>query len=408
MKRIRSQVLDSLIDEMVQNQEAHKLKVQVGNDEVDKSIARVAQGNGMQVEQIFKVIEGGGVTRKTWQDQIRSDIAWQKLIQGRFGARVVVSPEEIKAVLERTRATASKMQYLVSEIFLAVDSPEQEPTARRNAENVVSQIKQGAPFPALARQFSQSSSAAAGGDMGWIVEGQMGDEVDAKLKTMSPASISDPIRAAGGFYIIALRQKQKPADPNAKPEAEAPEAPPPQHAAARPSGPPKVKVIKGPSAQIHLSRLLIPLTAGASKAKQEAVREKAIALYRGVNGCKNLSAIAQSQGAQAVSIGAVNFKDLQPEFRKIIEQTPNGRATPPLRSNQGIEMFVICSGGAVVQVENQGSPMAGPGPAPAVKAFKMPTEKEIENRLFSQQLAMHARRYLRDLRRDATIDIREQ
>jgi peptidyl-prolyl cis-trans isomerase SurA len=100
-------------------------------------------------------------------------------------------------------------------------------------------------------------------------------------------------------------------------------------------------------------------------------------------------------------LGSITVKDMAPQFIKILEQTPNGRATPPLRGASGVELFVICSGGMIPAPGMQ----TGGGPK-VVKAEEV-TKESIENRLFNQELSMLARRYLRDLRRDATIEMRD-
>jgi peptidyl-prolyl cis-trans isomerase SurA len=156
--------------------------------------------------------------------------------------------------------------------------------------------------------------------------------------------------------------------------------------------------------RLSLATIQFTLSASSSKEKQEKVRNSAIKLFQTVNGCGNLSALAKAEGATTVPLGQVSIKDLAADFRKILEKTPNGRATPPLRSASGVQMFVICSGGmvpgrdAVVQQQPQGE---------TIHAFQMPTREEVQNRLYNQELSMMARRYLRDLRRDASIDIRD-
>jgi peptidyl-prolyl cis-trans isomerase SurA len=119
-----------------------------------------------------------------------------------------------------------------------------------------------------------------------------------------------------------------------------------------------------------------------------------------VNGCSSAGAIAKSHGGRFEMIGNMNVGDVAEQFRKILGETPNGRSTPPLRSAAGVEMFVICSGGM------QPAVTAGGGSQTVVEAEKV-TKEEVENRLYSQELSMLARRYLRDLRRDATIEMRD-
>jgi peptidyl-prolyl cis-trans isomerase SurA len=403
MAQIRPQVLRTLIDEMLQTQEAFKYKVQVQNDEIDKQLARLAASNNMQVGDIFKALEQAGVSRSTLQSQMRADIAWQKLVQGKLAPRVVVNQDEVNEALARAQANATKAQFMVSEIFIAADQPGEEAAAMKTAQTIRNQMQQGAPFSALARQYSQSASAGNGGDIGWVSEGQLDEALNSRLVKMRPGTISDPITVEGGVYILALRQKQTAA--GTKPT----DADQPQEIPVGPAAPGEVKIISGPQAQISLTQLMIPLDPAASKEKQESARQKAIALFRGANGCgAGLNQLVKSVGGvQSVSMGSLPYNDLQPEFKKILRETPNGRSTPPLRSSRGIEMFVVCAGGSKVEV-TPGA--AGPtrAAAPKTEAFKVPTKEEIENRIYGQQITAAARRYLRDLRRDATIEIREE
>ena len=84
-------------------------------------------------------------------------------------------PQEVDAELARYAEGADKPHYLVSEIFLPVDNPDQDAKVLKTAQSVEEQLKSGrALSPMVARQFSQSPSAASGGDMGWVHDGQLG------------------------------------------------------------------------------------------------------------------------------------------------------------------------------------------------------------------------------------------
>ena len=96
------------------------------------------------------------------------------------------------------------------EIFLPVDNPEQNDKVKKDAEEVEQQLHQGAPFPVVARQFSQHPTAATGGDMGWVNTGQLAPELDAALARMEVGAVSDPIRSTGGWYVLGLRERQEP------------------------------------------------------------------------------------------------------------------------------------------------------------------------------------------------------
>ncbi|MCE9523921.1 MAG: peptidylprolyl isomerase [Alphaproteobacteria bacterium] len=385
-KRLRPQVLRQLVDELLQLQEAQKFNVKITQEELEKNFKRISQQNNISVDQINKMLDDNGISRSTLQNQMKADLAWQKLVQQRLAPRVTVSDDEVYAVFDQMQQAARSTQYLVSEIFLAVDGPEVEDQVKQNIQSILGQLRSGATFSAIARQFSQSASASAGGDIGWVGESDMVAPVATAVKSMSLGGISEPIRAQGGYYVVGLREKRLALGSKVNSTVEAP---------------PKPQTARKMASTISLGRIAIALAENASKAKQDQIRQASIEIYRSVNGCSSAGAVAKSHGGKFDMIGPMNVKDVAPQFRKILEETPNGRSTPPLRGATGVEMFVICSGGMVPAAQ------VGGGPAPTPKAATEVTKEEVESRLYNQELSMLARRYLRDLRRDATIEMRD-
>ena len=147
---------------------------------------------------------------ETLRAQIAAQIAWSKLVQDALGDRVHVSQLDVDDELARLKRGADKPHYVVSEIFQAVDTPEQDAKVKKDMEDLETQLQAGAPFNAVARQFSQNPTAAQGGDLGAVQEGQLPPELDKIVKTMHSGQISAPIRATGGYYIVLLRELQMP------------------------------------------------------------------------------------------------------------------------------------------------------------------------------------------------------
>lgn len=387
-KRMRPQILRQLIDELLQLQEAQKSKVQVTSEDLDKSLKRIAQQSNVTVETVYKTLDDNNIARSTLLTQIKADIAWQRLVQGRLAPRVTISDEEVDAAYLQALEASKQPQYLISEIFLAVDVPSAEDSVKQNAQSIIGQLRQGANFPALARQFSQSATASSGGDLGWVVIGDLPATIADKVKGMAPGTVSEPIRAAGGYYLVALRQKRLAAGSTPQKQA----APQPAQA-AQPEQ--KMKPV------VTLGRISLPVAGTPSKAKEEQIRNTSIEIFRNVNGCGTAGQVAKARGATFQMVGAVTVRDLAPQFADILRKTPNGRATPPLRGAKGVELYVICEGGMRPAVASGALDEMGEKPAAEVN------KEEIENRLFNQEISMLSRRYLRDLRRDATIEIKE-
>ncbi|QQP88025.1 peptidylprolyl isomerase [Skermanella sp. TT6] len=207
-QRLTPQVLRSLVDERLQMQEASRANISVTDKEIDDAFGRVAEQNQMKRDQLEKMLSSQGVPRSALESQIRATIGWGKLVQRRLRPSIEIGEEEIDAVLRRIEANAGKPEYLAAEIFLAVDSPEREEEVRRLADRLVEQIGQGASFPAVARQFSQSAGATNGGDLGWVQQGQLPDELDSALRDLRPGQASRPIRSLTGYHILLLREQR--------------------------------------------------------------------------------------------------------------------------------------------------------------------------------------------------------
>ena len=219
-QRLTPQVLRSLVDERLQLQEASRANISVTDKEINDALGKVAEQNHMQRDQLEKMLSSQGVPRSTLESQIRSTIAWGKLVQRRLRPSIEIGQDEIDQVVQRIQANAGKPEYLAAEIFLAVDSPEREDDVRRLADRLYEQIGQGASFPAVARQFSQSAGATNGGDLGWVQQGQLPEELDTALQQLRPGQATRPIRSVTGYHILMLRDERTVGGANSVPPRE--------------------------------------------------------------------------------------------------------------------------------------------------------------------------------------------
>ena len=137
--RIRPQVLRNLVDERLKEQEAKRLKIDVSEDDINGAFERIASRSNMTVDQIGKFLKDNGVEKSTLTQQLRTDIAWNKLVGQQFGALVSVSDGEVQEVLQRLRDESDSPSYDVGEILLTFDNPSQEAEVRGGAEKLIEQ-----------------------------------------------------------------------------------------------------------------------------------------------------------------------------------------------------------------------------------------------------------------------------
>lgn len=217
--RVARQVLRTMIDERLWLQEAARRNVSVAQSEVDAELAPIAERNGVTLDGFEEYLARSGVLLRPLAEQIRATIAWRKLVNRQLRPQAIVTEEDIDEVLRQAELNQGQPQRRVSEIFLAVDEPGQDEEVRRNAERLIEQIRGGTPFDAIAAQFSDSATAAVGGDIGWVLPGQLAPEVDESLQTMQEDEIAGPVRALGGYYILQLRGERS-VSPDTLPQRE--------------------------------------------------------------------------------------------------------------------------------------------------------------------------------------------
>jgi peptidyl-prolyl cis-trans isomerase SurA len=321
--------------------------------EVNDELADIARSNNTSADQLLAQLAAQGVGAQTFKDQLRAEISWRGWIRGRYGSRVVVGDAQIKAFQQRLEAESTKPQYQISEVFIDAARAGGVEQATAGAAQLISQIQKGAPFAAVARQFSNSPSAATGGDVGWISTGEMAPEVDQALANLRPGQLSAPIPVKDGAYIVYLRDKRA----------------------------------GGAADLVDLKQAAIALPKGASAEKVAAAMAKLEALRPKVTGCDNLAAeAAKVEGVVSGDLGEAETKDLAPAFREAAQALTVGEVSQPIRTEAGLHLIAMCGkhkGGA-----NQ------------------LTREQISDRLYGQELAMIAKRALRDLRNEATIESR--
>ncbi len=351
-QQVRAQVLRTLIDEKLELAEAKKETVAVSIAEVADAMANIETQNKMPKGGIDAFLKQRGINRQTMVDQITAQISWAKTVRRRFGHSVIVSDEEINEALKEDQANAGKPRSRVAEIYLSVDNPSQDAEIHETAQHLMDEIRKGAPFPAVARQFSQSSTANLGGDIGYVQPGQLDPEADKLIAKLNPGQMIGPVRLTGGYYIYLLIDRRPPVDANAQ-------------------------------ILVNLTQVVFPVPAGTDSA---AVIAKAKAATAEAKSCGEMSKIGRDLSPELSGpIGDVKVSDLPAEVRPTILAAKVAAPTDPIPVSNGIGVFMVCSrqGGDTEQQRDL-----------------------IADNITRSHLENLARGYLRDLRQVAFIDLR--
>lgn len=350
-KRMMPQVMRGLIDERLQSQEAARLDIKPSDENVAKTVGDLARRNNMPRVDFLRELERRGVMPGVLQQQVRSQILWQTLVTRRLRPSVRIGQEEIEEVVKRIIENRGAIQRSVAEIFLAVDTVLDDAEVRSNAERLMQQLQAGAKFRALARQFSESATASRGGDLGWVREGQLPEELDRVLSRMRPGQASMPVRTLNGYHILLLRDQRQ----NSMGDV-----------------------------TVQLKQVLVSLAADASEDDVKKAEALAAAARERIDGCQRVDELAEELGTPGSGdLGTLKLSELPQPIRDTVQTLPIGQGSQPLQVAGGLSVLVVCAR------EDSGI-----------------DRKRIEERLTLERLNVLSRRYMRDLRRSANVDIR--
>lgn len=358
-RRISSQVLRTLIDERLQMQEAKRRNISVSRRDLERAKETIEKQNRLPKGGLERVLKQNGIPLESINEQLRTGIAWSKLIGRRLRPRITIGEDEIDESLERIRSRQGQTEYRLSEILLTVDSPDQEANIRRTAERIADQVAKGARFTAIARQFSQSPTAAVGGDLGWQHESELDETLQEVVPQMSKGSMTSPIKTVAGYRILLLRDTRKIAQSEAKPVT------------------------------LDLRQIFLPLPGQSVASDIEAQIDLAKTVRDTASSCSDFSELAKEVGSpRPPSLGKFALNDLSPAIRNVVKDVKAGKISDPVKMPDGVLVLMVC--------DREGG----------TSVIKLPDRDTIADRLMRDRLALSSRRYMRDIRLSAVIDVR--
>jgi len=357
LARLRMQVLRNLIDETLQIQAARSQEIEVTQAEVtDRYNTLAVQNFGQETGAMDEYLISIGSSPASLKRQIEGELAWSNLLRRNIAPFVNVSEEEVNELLKRMEESRGTEEFRLAEIFLAA-TPENRNAVLENGQQIMQQLRQGGSFQGYARQFSQASTAATGGDLGWLRLAQLrSTQLEAIVNEMQPGQLVGPVEIPGGFWIVYLVDKRQVlmADPR--------------------------------DAVLSLKQISISFEPGIS---EELAAQQVEAFSTGVQnmrGCGDADAVAGSLGASVVANDQIRARSLPEQLQNIVLNLQVGQPTPPFGSiEEGVRVLMLCG---------RDDPEVVGGPS----------FDDMMNQLEDERVNKRAQRYLRDLRNDAYID----
>ena len=206
------QILEQLILESIQIQEAGLRGIVVSDEEVTNAIRQLARRDyGQSIEEFRELLAGDGISYAQFREDVQRETLIQKVQQRLVRPRIYISPQDVKDFRQLSYFDIlAADRFRVGHILIALDGSESTSTAdlQAKADDLVEQLRDGADFATMAVNHSAASTALEGGDLGWRRAEDLPHLFAERVLAMEIGDVSDPIRNERGLHIIKLIQKQ--------------------------------------------------------------------------------------------------------------------------------------------------------------------------------------------------------
>jgi peptidyl-prolyl cis-trans isomerase SurA len=356
-ERLRLQVLRNLVDETLQIQEAKANEITITPAEINASYARITERFKRTPATMGAYLREQGSSDRSIKRQIQGELAWSRVLRRKVEPFVNVSGEEVQSIMARLEASKGQKEFHIGEIYLSA-TPENSNEVIANARKIIDQIRQGGSFAAYARQFSEASTAAVGGDLGWVRAPQLPDALALAAQELSVGQIAGPIAVPGGFSVVYLVDSRQvlTSDPR--------------------------------DAVLNLRQMSIKFDSGTTPAAATARAEAFAKATQSMGGCGRVAEVAAAQNAEVIDNDQVRVRDLPAPLQEMLLKLSIGEATPPFGSQaEGVRVLVLCG-------------------RDDAQAAGGPSFDQLMAQMEETRVNQRAQRYLRDLRRDAVVEYR--
>ncbi|PIZ32594.1 MAG: hypothetical protein COY39_05160 [Alphaproteobacteria bacterium CG_4_10_14_0_8_um_filter_37_21] len=341
-QKMRAQILESMIVEKLQLKAAIDGKVTISKKDVHQAVHNIASQNNMNHQQLMQMFKSNNISIKSLEDRLYAQLAWDAVVNYGLGG-INISEKEVDKILNAEKA--SDILFDVSEIVLYPTDASKRFEAKKQAEDMLQQLKSGASFNALAQQFSQSTTARKGGHLGRLSSANLSSDLLAALNNMKASDVRI-IEIPKGVQIIRLNSKKQ--------------------------------ALENGAATVSFKVVLVPFDEDMNDEQQYSVQAKIDALRLS----SSVSQFMKSSSEMGFAIKTVDALDIEStgskEFSAMLQQAKVGDILKPIRQEGGFQLIYVTK--------------------KAIKPYQPLTRKEITQQLEFQKKNMTAAMFLNKLR----------
>lgn len=210
--RIRAESLERLIEARLIEEVVERLELYARDADVDDTIERIAQENGLTSEQLYGSVTFHGMSRDEYRTQIKRDLERRNVVNAMVGSEVEVSDLDVRILYDTRFGDMPEQASMVRVRQILVTYGEK---SKRDSDTACAAITQararvaaGEAFEDVARDVSEASPQN-GGDIGWLEVDQLAGWMSEALTPLAAGDVSEPILLPFGCAILKFEEKRE-------------------------------------------------------------------------------------------------------------------------------------------------------------------------------------------------------
>lgn len=351
-KLITPRIIDALVDETLEMQEAKRLSIAISDKEVEGAIDQLDQGRRAGVASLRQSLAEKSLSANSLKAQLRAQLAWNKVVQRKLRRSVSISQDEISRAQAAAASDPGAQELQIVAISILVPEPSQQAAQAEFAASLSQRLQQGEPLERLAQELATRPDVRVR-PPSWVPEDSLQPAIQQALRALQPGEISPPLPSANTFQLIQLVERRV--------------------------------IRKLPdSTELVVREIALPLPEKRTAETMLALRSSTEALRQNPELCNDAPLSVPRARAKFIR---TNLGNVSRELKSIVTHLNVGEASVPMASEESVRLFALCE-----RIE----PAQG----------NMPPAAEVQKRLFAEKMELEAQKHLRNLRRDAFIEIK--
>ena len=203
------QIIERMIIEEIQLQKAQRAGVRISDQELNESMAQIAQGNGLSLQDFRSFLEEQGESYEFVREQVRKEMILSRIQRGLVQSKVYISEQELDNFIKSQEGQVNlSAEFLIQQILIPINRDQDEETALSIIDSVKEKLSAKMDFGDLAKEYSSGEEANNEGSLGWRKINEIPTLFANEISSLRKGEIAGPFKSGAGLHLIKLKDKK--------------------------------------------------------------------------------------------------------------------------------------------------------------------------------------------------------